>query len=80
MGRSYYFIDERIGSEKLCNIPKDKHLIAGSRNSNRSLYSLSYPSFQSSLLQYQCLHFPMADHQVLTIHIVEDYNSSFLNK
>lgn len=34
MGRSYYFIGEEIGSEKLCNVPKDQHLVTGSRNSN----------------------------------------------
>lgn len=45
MGRSYYFIDEEISSEKLCNIPKDKHLVPGNRASNRSLYFLVYASF-----------------------------------
>ena len=47
--RRYYYTDERIGSETLCNKPKDKHLVIGSRNSNRSLYSLSYSSFPSSI-------------------------------
>lgn len=73
IGRRYYFTGERIGSEKLCNKPKDKHLVTGSRNSN-SLYSPSYSSFPNSVFQYRCLHFPMADQQVLTIHTAEDNN------
>lgn len=52
IGRSDYFINEEIGSEKLRNIPKDKHLVTGSRNSSRSLYPLSCSSFPGSLLQY----------------------------
>lgn len=34
IGRSYYFISKKTGSEKLCHVLKDKHPVSGSRNSN----------------------------------------------